>query len=194
MLNLLIITTKLDRRCKHLWAIIMCTFLGVAFCHAEDNKPENLTTVYKTIGTDGKITFSDQPIKNSETLIVPPVPSIPALSPIQNSVAPKTSDYDDQQARYTSLSILSPANDAAFYSGSGEVDVVLDIQPSLIVGDKVQLFLDNTLIQEAKSLQAKLQSTSRGTHQLTAKIISSSGKILKEKTSTFTVHRPSIGK
>ena len=90
------------------------------------------------------------------------------------------------------LAILAPANDSAFYSGSGDVDVLLEVKPALLESDQIQLYLDGKLIQSNNQIQARLKTVDRGTHQLRVKLVSSSGQVHKESSSKFTVHRPSI--
>lgn len=176
------------------FSLTILAFLMSSVSHAEPANSEALTKVYKVVGDDGQITFSDQPDHGSETLLIAPVPTVPALEPIATSG--KNSNKDKQSSEtlnaYKSLSILSPANGSAFYSGSGEVDVIVDVQPALITGDKVQVFLDGKLIKQGSQLQFKLQTVARGTHQLQVKLASSTGKVIKTKQSGFTVHRPSI--
>lgn len=159
---------------------------------AKDSKPEDLTTVYKVVNSDGSVSFSDQPNERSETLMVPPIPTVPAIAPGNTNFTPQAPQEDKPYTRYNLLSILAPANGSAFYSGSGEVDVVLDIKPALIGGDQVQLFLDGQLIQSNNPLQSRLQTVTRGSHELRVKLVSPTGEVYKEAASTFTVHRPSI--
>jgi hypothetical protein len=155
------------------------------------NEHEELTTVYKVIGADGSVSFSDQPKAESETIMVPPISTVPAITPGKSTYSSEA-QVNKPYNRYHSLSILAPADNSAFYSGSGDVDVLLDIQPALIDGDEIQIFLDGQLIQSDNQIQSRLQTISRGTHELQVKLVSSSGKIHKEAASTFTVHRPSI--
>jgi hypothetical protein len=163
-----------------------------SFSQAKENKPDDLTTVYKVVGSDGSVSFSDQPNERSETLMVPPIPTVPAITHSNTNFSQPTPQKDKPYSRYNLLAVLAPANDSAFYSGSGEVDVILDIKPALIRGDQVQLFLDGQFIQSNNLLQSRLQTVSRGIHELRVKLVSSSGEVYKETVSTFTVHRPSI--
>jgi hypothetical protein len=159
---------------------------------ASDENTGDLTKVYKVVGADGSVSFSDQPNEKSETLMVAPVPTIPAIAPGGAKFTPPQIKSDKVYNRYSSLAILSPANDSAFYSGSGDVDVILDIKPALLESDQIQLFLDGNLIRSNNQIQSRLQTVDRGTHKLRVKLVSSSGQVYMESTSTFTVHRPSI--
>ena len=186
---------------QQLSKITLSTFLYLAIlslgltsnlAQANDENTGDLTKVYKVIAVDGSISFSDQPNEKSETLLVAPVTTIPAIVPSETKFTPKQVKPDEIYNRYNSLAILAPANDSAFYSGSGEVDVILDVKPALLESDQIQIFLDGKLIQSNNQIQTRLQTIDRGTHKLSVRLVSSSGQVYKESTSTFTVHRPSI--
>ncbi len=172
-------------------AILSLIFFAGA-SQANENKQGELTKVYKVVAEDGSVSFSDQPDEKSETVMVAPVPTVPAITPDKNIFTPKAVESDKAPSRYSSLSILAPANDSAFYSGSGEVNVLLDIKPALIEGDQIQLFVDGKLIKSANQIQARLETIERGTHELLVKLVTSSGQVEKQARSTFTVHRTSI--
>ena len=197
MLYPVFISEKSRHPSAHLTVIFLCLALLALItpsfsAQASDYKTEDLTTVYKVIAADGSISFSDQPNVQSETLLVPPIPTVPAIPIVNTKPTPAKITSNEAISRYQSLSILAPANDSAFYSGSGEVDVILDIKPALYDGDQVQLILDGQLMKSDDQIQSRLKTVSRGTHELRVKLVSSSGKLHKESTSTFTVHRPSV--
>jgi len=159
---------------------------------ANEAKTESFTKVYKVIGDDGSVSFSDQPNAQSETLLVPPIITIPAIDPDTVRSAPQILSPRTELDSYSSLSILAPANDSAFYSASGDVDVIVDVKPALLREDKLEFYLDNKLVQTDRQLQVRLPLVDRGTHTLKVKLLSSDGNTLKESQSTFTVHKPSI--
>lgn len=190
--------TVIFKACKHLSMPMFCAlFFALVFVPMnsqanENNAADELTRVYKVIGEDGSVSFSDQPKAESETLMIPPISTVPAISPGKASFPSQADKNNKPYQRYHSLSVLAPANNSAFYSGSGEIDVLLDIKPALLSGDQIQIFLDGQLIQSNDQIQSRLQTVSRGTHELSVKLVSQSGKVYKESSSTFTVHRPSI--
>lgn len=179
-----------------LWALLISVVLiltaNSAFVEANEKQAADLTKVYKVVGADGSVSFSDQPNNQSEMLMIAPVPTIPAIPLVNSTNIQQAIKEEKPYIRYQSLAILAPANDSAFYSGSGDVDIILDIQPALLEGDKIQLFLDGQLINENAQIQSRLKTVSRGTHELKIKLVSRDGHIHKEAQSVFTVHRPSI--
>ena len=179
-----------------MWTFLISAVLTLTvnspFVHANEKQSADLTKVYKVVGADGSVSFSDQPNNQSEMLMVAPVPTIPAIPLVNSSNVQQKIKKEKPYIRYQSLAILAPANDSAFYSGSGDVDIILDIQPALLEGDKIQLFLDGQLINENAQIQSRLKTVSRGTHELKINLVSRDGQIHKEAKSVFTVHRPSI--
>jgi len=152
-----------------------------------------LTTVYKNVGPDGSITFSDQPSGQSETLLIEPVPTVPALTPEKILKSKKATPNSQADAiGYDTFNILSPADQSAFNSGSGDLSVLMEISPALASGHQIELRMDQKLIDRGKELQVSIPNVDRGTHSLQARIVSSSGEILKEANSSFTMHRPSV--
>tara|TARA_R110001592_G_scaffold9288_1_gene49520 strand:+ start:12860 stop:13459 length:600 start_codon:yes stop_codon:yes gene_type:complete len=172
-------------------AVCFSLIIQTSKAQASEQNSGKLTKVYKVLGADGSVSFSDQANETSETIMVAPIPTVPAIDPgkIKSTSQPPS---DEVYSRYSSLSILAPANDSAFYSGSGDVDILLEIKPALLEGDQIQLFLDGKLIKSDNQIQTTLKTVDRGTHELRVQLVSASGKVQKEATSSFTVHRPSI--
>lgn len=175
--------------------VVSCTlFVAIlsGTLHANEPNSEPLTTVYKETNADGSVSFSDQPNSQSEKVLVPPVPTVPAINPKTATSAPKIKSSNKDINSYNSLSIIAPADESAFYSAAGEVDVLVDVKPALLREDKLEFYLDNTLVKTSRQLQVRLPPVERGTHQLNVKLLSSDGRTLKESSSSFTVHKPSI--
>ena len=185
---------------KSLIPSLLFVFSILPVSHAQESDLETKqsgakTTVYKVVNPDGSVSFSDQPGASSEILQIESVPTIPALSP------QKINNADSQQrdaqvntpaTSYQSLSIVSPADQSAFNSGSGDVSVLLELSPGLANGHEIELRLNNKVVKRGSQTQFTLPAVDRGTHTLQARIISPAGEVLKEAYSSFTLHRPSI--
>lgn len=172
---------------------LLCLSLFTNTLAYAENSPA-ATKVYKVVNKDGSISFSDQPQSNAETLMVEPVATVPAFSPLPSNSSNSVNLPNTQinSNRYSNFQIIAPAHDSAFYSGSGEVEVILDAQPKLHDGDIVEIWLDGAKIYSGKTLQTRIDTAARGTHSLSAKVLGASGQLFKESTIQFTVHRPSI--
>lgn len=173
-------------------ALSLCLISGLSTAE-EASQQESTTTVYKNVGPDGSVTFSDQPAPQSEILQIAPVPTVPALKPEQIAETKNTRQPPQTDATaYDTFNILSPADQSAFNSGSGDVSVLLEISPALSSGHQIELRMDQKLIDRGNELQVSIPNVDRGTHHLQARIISSSGQVIKEANASFTMHRPSI--
>lgn len=148
------------------------------------------TTVYKVIAEDGSISFSDKVQSGSEAVQIKPVTTIPAIDVTQNKALSPTSKNTSSTNYYQDLSIISPANNTAFNSGGGIVQVVVQAQPPLRKGDLFELQLDGTVVGNQPDTSFSLSGVNRGTHILTLKIKDRQQKTLKTAVSTITVHRP----
>jgi hypothetical protein len=146
------------------------------------------TTVYKAVSKDGSISFSDEAESGSEAIQVKPVTIIPAIEIKQNR---NLSTQDKPAAEYyQSLSIISPANDTAINTGSGNVQVVVQSKPQLRRGDSFVLDLDGAAISTQRETTFNLNAIDRGTHTLSIRIINQNQQTLKIAISTMTIHRP----
>lgn len=173
-----------------LFPCVLLSTLMSSYSLANEPSTEPLTTVYKVTGKDGSVSFSDQPNTRSETIFVPPVPTVPAIDPQVIQQTRSTSNTQIDPFHYTSLSILSPAHDSAFYATSGNVNVSISVQPALRSDDTLSFYLDSQLISSGQHTQIQLPQVNRGTHTLHVKVLSKDNQTLLETSSRFTVHKP----
>ena len=148
--------------------------------------------VYKRVGPDGKIYFSDTPepgatqveVKPAQTISMPPV-SAPA-----DSAPPPAAD---EAPAYTELSILSPEEGQGVRANDGNVAVRLSLQPGLQSGHSIVLKVDGEdgeSIQAGSATEVRLRNMSRGLHSVEAQVIDGSGKaLISSGTITFHVLR-----
>jgi len=175
---------------KHLLLLItyICTLSLSHLVYAEQ-----LTKVYKVVNPDGSISYSDKSQKNAQELLIPPVATIPAFQAIPSDSAPTSSDTN-ASTNYLSMKISAPANNSAFYSGNGDIDVVVELIPTLNSGDQLQFQLDGKTVGTRPTNHMALKTLDRGSHSISVNLISKTGETLKTATSQFTVHRPSVNR
>ncbi len=187
-------------------ALLHIMLIGTLSLYALPGKADNTssqahsdrpTTVYKSINPDGSVSFSDQPVERAETLLIQPVPTVPAYKPETVQKIGTTSAITQTQTQkdiipYNNFSFLSPVDQSAFNSGSGDVNVVLALSPALLANHLLELQLDNKVVFKGNDLHTIIPNVDRGSHVLSARIIATDGSTLIESRSRFTVHRPSI--
>ena len=146
------------------------------------------TTVYKAVSKDGSISFSDEAKNGSEAIIIKPVTTIPAIDIKQN----RSLNTQDKQTTefYQTLSIVSPPDDTAINTGSGNVQVEVQSTPPLRNGDSFVLELDGAVVSTQRDTTFNLNAIDRGTHTLSVRIINQIKQTLKVSISTMTIHRP----
>lgn len=161
-----------------------------------DTSNEHLTQVYKTIAPDGSVSFSDTPTDNSQSIRVKPITTVPALTPIKKNEETADSHNNTSPGQsenvYNSFSFIQPANNSSFHSGSGTVQIILNLEPNLQSNNKVKILLDGKPVAIKQSMTHTLNNIDRGTHTLTGQVLSHDNKILKSTSTSFTLHRPSI--
>jgi hypothetical protein len=151
--------------------------------------------VYKRIGPDGKVYFSDQPDPGATEIEVRPVPTV-KLPPVPQR-PPAARQQDAVSPAYTALSIASPTNDQAIRANDGNVMIKLSLQPALQPGHSVVLNVDGEDGEQVKaggSLTIGLSNLSRGRHTIEAAVVDAKGKTLIQSGSvSFNVLRVAVG-
>ena len=153
--------------------------------------------VYKRVGPDGSVYYSDQPgdggkaikLPESTTYTPPPIPER-----YKAFRARSLEKQDEKAAGYTKVEITSPTQDSTLRSNAGNLPVSLRIQPGLRKGDVIRLVTDGkNLPLKITTPSLTLKNVDRGTHSLIAKIENERGKTLISSASvSFTLRRESI--
>lgn len=154
--------------------------------------------IYRYTDSQGNVEFSDQPRKGAEKIKVKETATIQMPTPADVEAAIGKQDTNetesDDGAVYRTLSIASPQDGTAFNSGSGDFNVVVDIDPALKSDHKLRASLDGQSIATSKTNQIPLNNVVRGTHTIVVEVIDENDdKVVQNATPiTFTVHRPSV--
>lgn len=148
-------------------------------------------TIYRSVDKDGNVVFSDTPGEGAEEIILREVTTINSAS------APVTPQPEQAQEAnvitYAGLKIASPANDEVIRENSGNVHIIVELQPNLMEGHKLTLYLDSKEYSDSTSPAFSLTNLDRGAHQLRVAVRDTEGKILLSSTSvTFHLQRASV--
>lgn len=155
--------------------------------------------VYKTIGPDGTVIFSDQPAPDAEKVRLPPVPTYtaPKLPPPAESAPAGEQGDAGQAAAYKTFALASPAGpEATVRDTAGNISVRVKIDPALQAeaGHRIQFLLDGVAQGEpVAAVGLTFQNVDRGSHTVSAQLLDAGGNVLRT-TNTVTVflHRPSV--
>ncbi len=152
--------------------------------------------VYRHVDAQGNVTYSDEPMEGGEAIEVKPVTTVTLPKP---QVVLETDKLREEVKRegavYDSVAIVSPTNDQAFHSGSGDVEFRVTSSPALKQGHKYEVTLDGQPVGQTTSDVIVVNNVFRGTHEARAHIVDENGVQVKTGDPvTFTVHRPSLRK
>jgi len=139
--------------------------------------------VYKKVDADGNVSFSDVPDKNAKLISVPPLATVPAMSP---ELIASTLDGDPQSANARQesyiLTITSPTPDQTYQRGIDSFSPSVQVKPDLKNGDQLVQLLDGKVPNDNST-----ENMDRGQHIFEAKVINASGRTLVSKSVTFNV-------
>lgn len=152
--------------------------------------------VYRQIDSQGNVTYTDEPAEGTEAeeIKVKPVTTVTLPKPEAVREPERLRETVEQEgAAYDSVTFVSPGNDEAFHSGSGDVEFAVTSSPSLKGNHKYEVTLDGQPVGQSESGTVMVRNVYRGTHDATVNIVDSNGVTIKSgETITFTIHRPSV--
>jgi len=159
-----------------------------------------LAQIYKRVGPDGQVYFSDQPGSGGERVDLPPVQTI-SLPPVpEPAVQAGSADTDTQNitpAAYAEFAITSPASEQGVRANNGDVTIHLSLQPALRPGNRIAVSVngeDGEAVYTTDSMMLDLKNMSRGRHTVAATVVDAAGKELIEASPvTFYVLRVALG-
>lgn len=154
--------------------------------------------IYSWKDANGNTVFGDTPpeAKQAEKIESRPLTVIPSYKDpeLEKQDDAKKEDKDDSE-NYESFEIAYPSDDATIRSNDGNVNISLDLSPSLQSSHRVFVYLDGKKINEegSGSLSASLNNLDRGTHSIFAVVRTENGDVLiNSNTVKFHVQRNSI--
>ena len=143
--------------------------------------------VYRRVGPDGTVYFSDRPAPGAIPVEVQPPQSI-NLAPLSDS-AEATQDTTDKSQQafpgYTELTVVSPQADEGVRANDGNVMVRLSLEPGLQPSHRFQLTVsgeDGESVMTSDQPLLQLRNLSRGRHTIKAIVLDDKGNSLIEAT------------
>jgi len=151
--------------------------------------------IYKYTDANGNTVFTNQPPQGSkaEEVTLPPVNTVQAP-------APKTMPGNDgnggaaaNQPVYSVLEITDLPTEEALRANNGDFTVSVNIQPSLRIGDSLQLLIDGVPYGGlVSSTQFPVSNLDRGDHSLAVQAFSGDRLIQQSPTITVSIQRTSV--
>ena len=144
---------------------LICLFISVSI---------TAETVYKKTNPDGSVTFTDQPSKETEEVIIrKPTTFAPTQLPSLTLPTKKLSPSYNYE-----ITISQPGNDTTIV-GQHNVIVTAVIQPELLsgFGHKVRFQLDGQSVI-SPSTSAEFKNISRGAHNLSVSVVDQNNQVI----------------
>lgn len=135
--------------------------------------------VYKRIGPDGTVYFSDQPGPDAREIEVKPAQAI-SLPPVPRQTG-AAQQQKDASADYSKFTIVSPTSDQGVRANDGKVTVSLSLTPKLMTGHTVILKVDGEDGEQSRTgdgLSIELSNLSRGLHTVEATVVDAQGHVV----------------
>lgn len=153
--------------------------------------------IYRWVDAAGNVVYSDEPHPDAEMV---DLPASTTYTPVEESepdiLKLSPDDGDDADAFDYALRIIAPADDESIWVNNGNVTVSMVVEPALDAerGDQVLLQIDGVETGPAQaSTTFQLENLSRGTHTLSASVVTVDGSIITtSEPVTFHLHRTSV--
>jgi Domain of unknown function (DUF4124) len=186
----------MNKRSKNKWFFLLALVLAAplmaqqdsgAQSGAEDGQSSGGTSVYKIIGPDGRVTFSDtapagskaEKIKIGPTNVQPIAP--PAPLPLRK-LSPKSGDDDRKYDQGpVNFAIVSPSNDATIPPGQRFVVLQVAMDPVPRDGYAFYAVIDGQRWSGTSSgTSLDISALERGTHSIQAVLMDATGRPLAQ--------------
>ncbi len=141
--------------------------------------------VYKWVGPDGKVTYSDRPQPGAQEMKLPKEPPPPPeVKPAPSAAAPAPEAMPGEKPAaefkgYSKMAIVKPKNDEAVRSNNGNLDVEISLEPVFDpkLGHTFVVSMDGMPFGAAQAQPAfVLSNIDRGTHSLRVEVKDAQGK------------------
>ena len=153
---------------------LVLVFTGVAQANTE---------VFRRIGPDGEVYFSDSPGPGAESVIISPAQTtrLPAVAPRTVDVESSADVKEVAIPAYTDFSVVKPSPDQGVRANDGSVTIYLSLRPALMPGHTIELKVDGEdgeKIRSGDTLNFNLSEMSRGRHSVAARVVDENGQEL----------------
>ena len=156
-----------------LWA----TLLWVALLGGAS--PLEAQTVYRVVDEQGRVTFTDNPKRGGEAVVLAPLPGVSSSSSASLPPAPRPSEQRSPGPPfmpYDRFTIAYPAHQARLNSATTAVEIALS--PALRDDHQLRLRLNGEINQSAMHSNAFwMANLPTGVHQLQAELLDAQGRV-----------------
>lgn len=134
--------------------------------------------VYRWVGPDGVVQYSDRPYAGAEIIVTP---EWPPPQPRHFAFPPREAAVEAEPAGYAKLAIVAPRRGETIRDNEGNVTVAFSVEPEIDEkeGHRIQILLDGQARGEpSASLEQQVTGVTRGSHRISARLIDVEGRVL----------------
>lgn len=153
--------------------------------------PAWATGIYRHVDAQGRVSFTDQPPDGAAPVELPPLNSVPAVTPAPARAA-GTVPGGAAFAGYRLLAFTSHDQDQTLRNPEGPLVVTAMLQPPLQPGHTLTLRHNGQVANADNHAAVRIDQPERGTHSFDAEVTDAAGTVLmRADTLRLHVHRPS---
>jgi len=161
------------RKWQWLWAVLLGSVLLAGLPSLAAQK------VYRVVDEQGRVTFTDNPERGGEAVVLAPLPSVSSSSPVSSPAASQPSQKRSPGPPfmpYDRFTIAYPAHKARLNSAATAVEIALS--PALRDDHQLRLRLNGEINQSAMHSNAFwIANLPAGVHQLQAELLDAQGRV-----------------
>ncbi|SHF25396.1 protein of unknown function [Microbulbifer donghaiensis] len=185
----------------YLFALLFALPIGTLAGDDGTEAPPSGNTVYKTVGPDGKVVFSDTPPKSgkAEKVVIGPTNVQPIALPrplptrkLSPKDAQQRADDASQPIGPVDIAIVSPPDGATIPPGQRFIALQVDVVPAYPAGAQFFAVIDGQPWRGGSSSSSlDISELERGTHSVQAVLADDRGNVLAQsQVITIYVKRP----
>ena len=142
--------------------------------------------VFRRIGPDGEVYFSDTPSPGAQRVDVGPAQTVTLKPVTRRPAAAKPGSAraaGDDAFSYAQFEIVKPSYDQGVRANGGYLTIYMSLQPALRPGHTIELLVDGEdggRIYSGEALNVNLGDMSRGRHTVAARVKNQRGETMIE--------------
>lgn len=137
--------------------------------------------IYRDVDEEGVPSFSDQQLPSSEKIEVRE--TVTFSDPVIKRRLKKASENKEPNVESMGyeLVITEPTSGSAVRDNTGSLTLTASIEPSLRIGHKAELLMDDLVIRRLSSSgPVSLSNIDRGTHEFLLRVVDADGEVVSE--------------
>lgn len=156
---------------------------------ASNGKTDQVEKVYKSVGPNGQVIYSDQPSPGSKEITVPDAGGYKPVKP-PSGFTPYQPPHPAKRPAGNTLTITQPADKATIRSAQGILSVSVSLARGLQPQQSLVYQVDGKTLYTGTATSHTFHNIFRGTHVVTVQLTNSDGSQVSSASATVYMKRP----